>query len=81
MISDLDVCARCGERPRRLEVLEHGADVWWLVGCDCGDELIHVVGDGGLTGADVSRLAEIAPEILTPEIGRGSSLTDARWRR
>ena len=76
-----DPCRGCGERPVRLEVIEHGADVWWVTGCGCAPELVHVVGGGSLTSDGVSRLAEIAPSLLTPEIGRGSSLTDARWRR
>ena len=45
MIADLlEPCEMCRWRPERRDVIEHGADVWWLVVYECRAQIIHVVG-------------------------------------
>jgi len=48
MIRDVmdHVCRKCWTTPRRLEVVDLGAHVLWLVRCRCTTALMLVVTDG-----------------------------------
>lgn len=43
MISDLDHCSVCGQRPRRLAIIEEAGDVWWIVRCCSDPRSVQVV--------------------------------------
>jgi hypothetical protein len=45
MIRDVfGYCAKCGERPVRIDDLECGRDRWWKISCVCGSRWVWVAG-------------------------------------